>query len=71
MKKQAVAKTEKASTALTLVLLLISIYVLIIGIFTEVKNPMLIVPFGVMFVFTGCKLCKIDYEMLHAIKLIK
>lgn len=68
MAKQTKAKTEIVTTAVTFMLLLISFCIVVVGIFTEVKNPLLIIPFGIMFVLTSCKLCKIDYEILQAIK---
>ncbi len=63
-------KTEKASTAMAFIVFLISLYVLIMGIFTKVENPLLIAPFVPMFLLTCCKLCDIDIKKLKEIRII-
>lgn len=69
-KNETDVKTEKPRTLMVFVVFLISLYILITGIFTEVKNPYLIAPFIPLFIVTSCKLCGIDIKTLKEIRII-
>lgn len=68
MGKQTKVKTEKGSTAMSFVVWLISLYIISLGLFTDLKDPKLVYPFTAMFILTSCKLCKIEYDITKSIK---
>lgn len=61
---------EKKGTAATVIMCIMSSYILITGIFTKVENPYFIAPFVPIFIITCCKLCDIDIKTLKEIKLL-
>ncbi|NJD78521.1 MAG: hypothetical protein FIB08_15745 [Candidatus Methanoperedens sp.] len=68
---KAKVKTEKEDTVTTVVMFLISLYILSLGLFNEIKTPYVIIPFSAMFIATGFKLCRIEMDILQAIKYFK
>ena len=69
VKREKVSSLEAISSLITVFLFIISLIVLIFGIFTEVKNSNFIYFFGITFLSTACNICRIDYKFLHDLKM--
>ena len=61
-------KREKVSSLITVIILIISLIILILGIFIDVKNSNFIYFFGLTFLGTVGNICRIDYKFLQNIK---
>ncbi|VVB89648.1 Uncharacterised protein [uncultured archaeon] len=68
--KETEVKTEKPRTLMVFVVFIISLYVLLTGIYSDVKNPLLIAPFIPLFILTSCILMGIDIKTLREIRII-
>ncbi|SNQ62754.1 hypothetical protein [Candidatus Methanoperedens nitratireducens] len=68
---KAKVKTKRENTLTTVVMFIISLYMLSLGLFNEIKTPYVIFPFSAMFLATGFKLCKIEIDILQEIKRFK
>ena len=61
-------KSEKVTSVVTVFVFMISLIILILGIFTDVKNSNFIYVFVPTFLGTAGNICRIDYKFLRDIK---
>ena len=69
VKREKVSSLETISSLPTVFLFTISSIILILGIFTEVKNSNFIYFFGITFLSTAGNIFRMDYKFLRDIKL--